>query len=460
MADISDCDQRLVALPNSMPSSTTPTKEDVLQSSSSSSSSSHFQTATPILYFENTLFESSTDDVGVVNNDDGVAFKNNKDGAGSIIFDYNDKCNNNLLNEATAPTPSTFQKFKPILKWVAFICYLLTNGGGMFIQRVEVYKHGREELTKGTFIAYVSAGMLTPLFIFGLTMLIRNPPSYFPVKAALTGLFTGILCQGGHTFFMLMTHGGGEASLLAPLSSLWAIVPALYFLFFTKEKLSINKAIGLLLAITAIVLFAFASTSTSFKLQQDNLSYFICIIFSWGVGILLLQKLSGFEGKEYNAGYFIYTLGAISTALITVFFVFGDFDTSISVKDHVLTLGGAGFSFSFGNLLFILMCKTMPEDMAIISPLASNAVLVPIILGIAILHESTGPLKIGGIVAAVIGVPLMAYKRRPKKLCMEEVQIEEQKQEDTHDKLTTKLPPSLVVTVIDKNHEYGHVYLV
>eukprot|EP00055_Hartaetosiga_balthica_P010232 m.43090 g.43090 ORF g.43090 m.43090 type:complete len:447 (-) comp7090_c0_seq1:270-1610(-) len=327
-------------------------------------------------------------------------------------------------------------RLKSMMKWIIFAAYLIMNGGGKFLQRFEVYRHGSGEVSTATYIAFVSGGMLLPLFIYSLSMLVHRHPSKLPFTVIWKGVLSGVLVQGGHTFYFLMTQGGGEASLLAPLVALWAVFPPIFFIVFAKEKITINKAIGLGLALLAIILFALASITTAgveFKLEKSNLVYFICIVAVWGIGTTLLQTMSSHSSEEYNAGFFTFILSALISAILSIFFVFdGDVDTNIDVRAHMMTLGAAGVCAAGGNLTFMLMCKVMPNDLAIISPLSSTNVFVPIALGIALLGESTAPLKIGGMVAAVICVPLMAYKRGSGKNSVAVVVIVEDYGDDVH----------------------------
>eukprot|EP00056_Hartaetosiga_gracilis_P022794 m.33125 g.33125 ORF g.33125 m.33125 type:complete len:468 (-) comp9834_c0_seq1:104-1507(-) len=313
---------------------------------------------------------------------------------------------------STSSSSSCLSRLQPYLKWFALLTYIVLVGSNLFLQRVEVYKYG-DELSSATFTFFVSGGMMSILFLFGLVMIIRRPPTvFFNFKLIGTGLLCGVLLQSGHTCYMLMTQGGGEASLLAPLSSLWAIVPPLLFVIFTKAKLTLLKGVGLLLGLTAIVLFALSSilnSDATFKLESENIVYFVAIVLSWGIGTTLLQGLATYSNGDYNLVYLSYTVGAIMTILVAAFAVFKDWNQFVDIQKHMATVGISGILAAGGNLTFILMCKAMPQDMAVVSPLASNSVLVPIILGIAVLGESTEPMKIGGIVAAIICVPLMAY---------------------------------------------------
>jgi transporter family protein len=75
-----------------------------------------------------------------------------------------------------------------------------------------------------------------------------------PRKGAVFGFITGILGGTGNIMFFLALNEGGKASTVVPVTGLYPMVTVFAALFLLRERLNRVQAVGIGLALTAIVL--------------------------------------------------------------------------------------------------------------------------------------------------------------------------------------------------------------
>ena len=102
------------------------------------------------------------------------------------------------------------------------------------------------------------AEMMTMLGVGTLLVaLIAAPTSFLPkwTPVSLIALGAGVACAFGY-FFFYRALIKGEASAVIPISSLYIVVSAILAIAFLHEPLTVKKVLGILSAITAIVLLS------------------------------------------------------------------------------------------------------------------------------------------------------------------------------------------------------------
>ncbi|EGD77707.1 hypothetical protein PTSG_08800 [Salpingoeca rosetta] len=293
--------------------------------------------------------------------------------------------------------------------WLALFLMTLFTGAGIFLFRVQVVVMGDDDaLDPGTFIAFLCLGSFVGQLPYVLH-LARQVTSARPTKFVFLGAFAGIFNCAGMNGYVMMTTDGGEASLLAPLTSLWVVLPVLYGVVVIGDRLSGRRWFGVLLSIGAGVMFAFSGGGEGVDFSDTRTVglYFLCF-FGWGICTILFQLVSAAKDGSFAAGYAANVFGFALTGVIFVAAVHRSIDWHLTAGHAIVAVGGC--LHGLGTVGFLHLCKTMPEEAAVVAPLSTLTVLWPVFFGMIILGESSPPLKIAGIIAAVFGALLMGIQ--------------------------------------------------
>lgn len=279
-----------------------------------------------------------------------------------------------------------------------------------FMFRLQVYlsdKNDQNVLRPSTFMICLVLGEFCPVLTFALSQssAIMKRPSF---RTTLASFSAGTLNMAGLIGFILLNQAGGEASVLAPLVSLYIVFPVAFAACFMGEKLTFRKLFGILLGTGATILFGMSSDSSFSFTDPSTLAYYLLCVVAWGVCTPIFQIMGQGDEGEVAAGYSLNVTGYLLTGILSAFTVFWPDGQSLSEFDvrYGLVMMG-GFFHGLANLFFILLSRTLPEEASVVAPLSSLYVLWPVILGMTILEESVTLFKILGIIFAVFGVLLM-----------------------------------------------------
>ena len=157
-------------------------------------------------------------------------------------------------------------------------------------------------------------------------------------KGILWGLIAGILAVTGNLAVFQAFSSGGMAAIVIPLTNLYPLVTIGIALLIFKEKLNWLNAVGILLAIPAVVMLSgqtllFDNPKAFFRTIGLNtwLLYSLIALFFWGV-FSVAQKIT----TNYIAAEWAYIAFIISSIFLTMIF---------------LVLGKVNFNFSQNTLL-------------------------------------------------------------------------------------------------------------
>jgi uncharacterized membrane protein len=101
-----------------------------------------------------------------------------------------------------------------------------------------------------TFCIYFSAGI-----IFGIFCLIKKVPLKMKKNLVKYPVIIGLLTYAG-TYFILIALKGGNASVVIPIVRMGFVVTAICAFIFLREKVTPEKALGLLCAAISLVLLS------------------------------------------------------------------------------------------------------------------------------------------------------------------------------------------------------------
>eukprot|EP01147_Barroeca_monosierra_P002101 gene2101-8002_t len=313
------------------------------------------------------------------------------------------------LQHLSQPTNQTSENKRWIV-WLVLFFYVLAIGGGQVLFRLQVVLYGDQVFTVGTFLCFVVLGTICGQSVYIIKQvryLLRRSVQRPTWKIPVLGFCAGSLSIIGLTLYIIMTEDGGEASLLSPLTAIFIVIPVIYGVFGLGDKLNIPRGIGVFLAIASAAFFAM-SNGGNLSFNTRTLSLFLGSVGCWGVCTVLDQVFSIKPPNGYAAGFLGHAIGLVSTAIIIIWAVSGGADFHVTPA-HVIVFV-AGMARGLGSVTFFLLARSMPEEAAVVAPLSSLYVLVPVTVGMTALGEAVGPWKLAGIVASVAGVLLMGVR--------------------------------------------------
>ena len=223
------------------------------------------------------------------------------------------------------------------------------------------------------------------------------------VCAFVSGLFSVV----GNAGYIELTASEDQASILAPMSSTYLLVPVAFGLIFRSERVTFQKGLGIILAIGSLVLLGL-SPQVNFSITSPrSIAWFIVVVLSWGTSSILYIYAG--EGKPFIIPMIIVDVGIMffSLASVAVFFRSG---ATVSVNWAELVILLAGVFLGSGTNAYIA-CVNLYQDMTTISPLSALYTVIPTAMGILLLHESVTVFKIVGAVLSFIAGVLLSTEK-------------------------------------------------
>jgi drug/metabolite transporter (DMT)-like permease len=133
---------------------------------------------------------------------------------------------------------------------------------------------------------------------------------------------------------------------------------------------------------------------------MDRLWWLLLVLATWGLGNFLLKPVG--MRLDNSSGALGILTGYVITGLI--FGIGGGGRLGLTWGHGMAALVGA--CYIVGNWAFLHMSRT--EDITTLAPLASLAIIVPIVLGFLVLGEPFSIRKLVGIVFALVAMVLLS----------------------------------------------------
>lgn len=232
-------------------------------------------------------------------------------------------------------------------------------------------------------------------------------------KGILWGLVAGILAVTGNVAVYQAFSAGGLAAIVIPVTNLYPLVTIGIALMVFKEKLNWINAIGILLAIPAVLMLSGESllfdNPTAFFATiglRPWLLYSLVALFFWGVFSAAQKETTNYISAEWSYVSFI-----ISSVLIALVFVgFGLADFALSTK--TLALGSmAGMLNGLGVLASFAAYSAAGKASKVTTIAGALQPVFTIVLAIVFLNESLSLIESLGIGLAIIGALTLSYEK-------------------------------------------------
>lgn len=254
-----------------------------------------------------------------------------------------------------------------------------------------------------------SVGMLLTL-----PLVVKKVGTTRPNHKGITwGLVAGVLAVTGNVAVYKAFSTGGLAAIVIPVTNLYPLVTIVIALLVFKEKLNWINAVGILLAIPAVIMLSGesllfdnpAAFLRSIGLNSWLLYSFVALFF-WGVFSAAQKETTNSISAEWSYVSFI-----VSSVLIALAFtIFGWADFGLSTKTWVLgslagMLNGLGVLASFAAYSAEGKASKVTTIAGALQPVFTIG------LAIVFLSESLSLLESLGIVLAIVGALTLSYEK-------------------------------------------------
>ncbi|EDQ85480.1 uncharacterized protein MONBRDRAFT_34244 [Monosiga brevicollis MX1] len=293
--------------------------------------------------------------------------------------------------------------------WFCLFLYALFASCNSILLRTSNIVDKHVEVSSGTYICLYYMGDACSLLTFASVNFgprIAGHWGELRLYNHVIGALAGLTNAMGIVGFTMLNANDGEASLLAPLASLYVIVPIVAGFLCLGDRLTKQKALGIGLGLGATMMFAFGGGSSFDLGETRTLLFFFITIAGWGLTTPLLQMLAVFTEVNMAFSYCSSVVWFVAGGFFSAFVIFGDVSLAGFGATHVLIMA-AGACHGLGNGSFVYLSQAMPDKAAIVAPLSSLYVLIPVIVGMVFLDEAVTALKIVGAICTVAGALLM-----------------------------------------------------
>ena len=255
--------------------------------------------------------------------------------------------------------------------------------------------------------------------VLTLPLVIKKVSTVAPNRKGIAwGLVAGLLAVTGNVAVYKAFSAGGLAAIVIPVTNLYPLVTIAIALLVFKEKLNWINAIGILLAIPAVLMLSgesllfdnpaafFRTLGSTSGATQPWLLYSLVALFFWGVFSAAQKETTNYISAEWSYVSFI-----VSSVLIAlVFVVFGWAEFAMSTKTLVLgsvagMLNGAGVLASFAAYSAEGKASKVTTIAGALQPVFT------IVLAIIFLNESLSLIESLGILLAIIGALTLSYEQ-------------------------------------------------
>nr|WP_290934962.1 DMT family transporter [Haliscomenobacter sp.] len=255
-----------------------------------------------------------------------------------------------------------------------------------------------------------SIGML-----FTLPLVLKKLRQEHPNRKGIYwGLISGILAIAGNVAVFQAFSSGGLAAIVIPLTNLYPLVTIVIAILVFKEKLNGLNALGILLAIPAVVMLSgqtllFDDPAAFVKSIGLNtwLLFSLVALFFWGLFSAAQKVTTNYISAEWAYAAFI----AASIVLALVFMGTGMVDLQFSTR--TLLLGSlAGMLNGLGVLCSFAAYKADGKASKVTTIAGALQPVFTIVLAIAFLAESISGVEFIGISLAIVAALALSYEKQ------------------------------------------------
>ncbi len=226
-------------------------------------------------------------------------------------------------------------------------------------------------------------------------------------RSIVFGMSAGLLGCGGQ-LILFQCLRIGPAYIVFPIISLYPVVTIILSVFLLKESASKRSWVGIILALTAIVLLAYQPPENSPVKGYFWLLLAIIVFLMWGVQAYIMKFASDSsqEGSMKAESITFYTMSS-AILLIPIALIMTDF--SLNINWGFRGVYSAGLIQSLNAIGFLFFAYAIRYGKAIIVvPMMSLAPVVTVILSLILYAVIPHPIIITGMVLAFIAIYLLA----------------------------------------------------
>ena len=259
-----------------------------------------------------------------------------------------------------------------------------------------------------------SVGMLLTL-----PLVVKRVRTTKPNRKGISwGLVAGVLAVTGNVAVYKAFSAGGLAAIVIPVTNLYPLVTIAIALLVFNEKLNWINAIGILLAIPAVVMLSgesllFDNPTAFFKgiglssgYARPWLLYSLVALFFWGVFSAAQKETTNSISAEWS--YVSFIVSSVLIALVFVVFGWAEFGMST----NTLLLGSlAGMLNGLGVLASFAAYSAEGKASKVTTIAGALQPVFTIVLAIIFLNENLSFIESLGIVLAIIGALTLSYEQ-------------------------------------------------
>jgi uncharacterized membrane protein len=233
------------------------------------------------------------------------------------------------------------------------------------------------------------------------------------------GFVSGLLAAAGNISFYLALEKGADTAVAIPLTNVYPLVTLVIAWFWFKERLNGVQALGILIAVAAIVLLSGEAKNLGDPLAVMHriglsawMGYTLAAMFFWGV-FSATQKVST-NHISAEMSYLAWCAAFVPIALVIV--ATKPLNWSGLTPPMLWTGLAAGALNGFG-VIAAFAAYRYEGKASIVTPLAAaGQPVVTVVLALLFLGERIGPLESVGVVLAVAAAIALSCETRKNPL--------------------------------------------
>lgn len=228
------------------------------------------------------------------------------------------------------------------------------------------------------------------------------------------GFVSGLLAAAGNIAFYLALEKGADTAVAIPLTNIYPLVTLAIAWFWFKERLNAVQALGILIAVAAIVLLSGEAKNLgdpAAVLRRLGLNawmvYTLAAMFFWGV-FSATQKVS----TNYISAELSYLAWCAAFVPIALWIVATKPLNWSGLTPPMLWSGLAAGAFNGFGVIAAFAAYRTEGKASIVTPLAAaGQPVVTVVLALIFLGERIGAPEAAGVVLAIVAAVALAWER-------------------------------------------------